>query len=308
MNLRSVASFLSDSASRNSHIHRVPTGDGEHFVVAKVARTPGPAMAKAMRKEYSALEEVNTSAGNALGISVPSPLLFVEEQGILVVSGVAGSSLESTLRRQANVLNGRLRHQSLQRIGMLVGNWLRHFHDVTVAGDQPHHHNDYLRELDSNLYRSRQFGLSASALQKIRDGVEATSATLNGTNVPMAAAHGDFLPQNILIGETGAGVVDFGSYWHEAPVYRDLSHLSAYLALLASRPAYDRSALESLKRGFIAGYGRTLNADLLRIYEVNATLRIINDRSSVLTARRSRKIERLLLTLSAVATATPRDL
>jgi len=185
---------------------------------------------------------------------------------------------------------------------------LHHFHDATLAEDQPHHHNDYLRELDSNLYRSRQSGLSASALQKIRDGVEATSATLRGTNVPMAAAHGDFLPQNILIGETGAGVVDFGSYWQQAPIYRDLSHLSAYLTLLANRPAYDRGALEALKRGFLTGYCRTLKGDLLRIWEVNATLRIINDRSSVLTARRSRKIERALLALSEVATATSRDL
>jgi Ser/Thr protein kinase RdoA (MazF antagonist) len=185
---------------------------------------------------------------------------------------------------------------------------LRQFHDATVVGDQPHHHNAYLQELDSNLYRSRQLGLTSSALQKIRDGVEATSATLNGTDVPTAAAHGDFLPQNILIREGGAGVVDFGSYWHQAPIYRDLSHLISYLALLANRPAYDRRALESLKSGFLRGYCRALTADLLRIYEVNATLRIINDRSSVVTAHVSRKIEHLLLSLAAVAAPAPENI
>jgi hypothetical protein len=260
-------------------------------------------MGQSLRKEYSALEQVKNRAGNALGTSVPRPLLFLEEQGILVVSGVAGVSLQHILKRQANALKGRLRHRSMHGIGLLVGTWLRQFHDATAATSQPHHHSDYLRELDSNLYRSRELGLSASALQEIRDGTEATSSSLQGMDASTAAAHGDFLPQNILIGETAAGAVDFGSYWHEAPVYRDLAHLSAYLTLLANRPAYDRGALEALKRGFLTGYAAMLNADLLRIYEVNAALRIINDRAVALTARRSTKIERLLLALCAVPNA-----
>ncbi len=222
------------------------------------------------------------------------------------MSGVGGVSLDATLRRQANVLRGRFRRRRMHDLGVLVGTWLRQFHVATVAGSQPHDHCNYLRELDSNICRSQEFGLSASALQTVRDGVEATSGILNGTKVPTAAAHGDFLPQNILVCGTGAGVVDFGSYCAEAPVYRDLAHLSAYLTLLANRLTYSGSALESLERGFLTGYGGTLNADLLKIYGVSALLRIINDRSCVLTAGRSRRIEQLLLSLSSVGTVTAR--
>ncbi|MGA8272531.1 MAG: phosphotransferase [Candidatus Sulfotelmatobacter sp.] len=285
-------------------MYRLPSAGGERFVVAKAARTLSPAIENALRTEFSALEEVESRAGNTLGSSVPRPLLFLEREGMLVLSGVEGVSLDSTLRRQANALKGKFSRESMHNVGLLVGAWLRQFHDATAAQSEPHHHNNYLRELDSNIYRSRELGLSTATLQKIRDRVEATSRSLAGSIVTAAAAHGDFLPQNILIGRTGAGVVDFGSYWHEAPIYRDLAHLSAYLALLANRTAYDRGAIESLKRGFFTSYGGKVDADLLRIYEVNATLRIINDRSSVLTPGRSMRIERWLMSLSAVAVAT----
>jgi aminoglycoside phosphotransferase (APT) family kinase protein len=288
------------SVSCNACVYRLPSTDAKHFVVAKAARASGPAMWQQLRKEYSALLEVESRAGHILGTSVPRPPAFLEEQGILVLSGVAGVSLDETLRRQANTFWGRFRRRRMYEAGCTVGRWLHQFHDATTSRIQSHHHSDYLRELDSNMYRSRHLGLSTSTLHEVRDRMEAASASASarGAEVNMAAAHGDFLPQNILLYGTRVGVVDFGSYYAEAPVYRDLAHLSAYLTLLRDKLKYCRSAIRSLEDGFLAGYGSTLHADLLALYRVNATLRVINDRERTLPRHRAREIEKVLLALS----------
>jgi hypothetical protein len=95
----------------------------------------------------------------------------------------------------------------------------------------------------------------------------------------MAAAHGELLPQNILIDKSRAGIVDFDSYKTQAPVYRDVSTLLAYLKLLASKGKYSRKALETYSSdSFVSGYDGSLNLDLLRLFMVNAMLKLIHER------------------------------
>jgi aminoglycoside phosphotransferase (APT) family kinase protein len=253
-------------------------------------------MLRSLRKEHSALIDVDQRVGDALLGSLPRPILLLEPEGMLVVSGVPGIVLERELQQEANVLLGWRRVAKMGRTGFAIGSWLKSFHQATAAGKQEHHHSDYLRELDSNLYRARQLGILSDVLQRVRDQAEAASYPLIGTLVQTAAGHGDFIPQNILVSEGRVGVIDFGSYWTETPVYRDLAAFLAYVALLAGKAQYSRSALEALASRFLRGYTTRLNPQLLRAFVLNAILRITNDASCGTTrARDTRRIENLLL-------------
>ena len=111
------------------------------------------------------------------------------------MSDVGGLSLETQLRFQANVAMGRLHLVSMRNIGRALGGWLRTFQDVTAAPTQPHNHRNYLQRFDEHLSRTRQFGVSPTALRHVRDRAEAISASRDGTPMCVASAHGDFLPR-----------------------------------------------------------------------------------------------------------------
>ncbi|MGD0227834.1 MAG: phosphotransferase [Terriglobia bacterium] len=282
--------------SRNAQVYFVPCSDGHRFVVAKAARTSGENFAQSLRNEYLALQEVSNRAGEALADSFPRPLFLLEKEGILILSGVAGVSLAKRLRREANVFSGWRSLDRMREIGLRLGEWLQLFHGATASEIRMHHHEDYLSELDSNSCRSQELGVAASVLHQVRERAEASSRPLNGTPVPAAATHGDFVPTNILFLGSRVGVVDFGSYCGQAPIYRDPAAFVAYIKLLASKPRYSRRALETLADHFLLGYAQRLNHDLFRAFVLNAMLRITNDGArGVLSARDSRRIGKALL-------------
>jgi hypothetical protein len=286
--------------SRHADIYRVPCADGRGFVVAKVARTPGESVLLSLRKEYSALVDVNQRVGAALFDSLPRPLLLLEREGVLFLSGVSGGVLERKLQWEANALWGWLSDAKMRATGAAVGEWLRGFHEITSATEpKGHHHGDYLRELHSNLDRARRVGITGAVLHRVRDQAEAASEPLNRSSVPTAAAHGDFIPQNILFCEGRVGVVDFGSYRAESPVYHDVAAFLAYVTMLAVKPVYCRKALELLASHFLEGYARRLDPNLLRAFVVNAILRITDDAPRrAISERHARRIEDLLLDVS----------
>jgi hypothetical protein len=54
----------------------------------------------------------------------------------------------------------------------------------------------------------------------------------------MAASHGEFLRQNIMISKTEVGVVDFDTFRSAGSVHRDIGTFLAYVGLLAGKPLF----------------------------------------------------------------------
>src|SRR5262249_36044830 len=155
--------------------------------------------------------------GEVLAGSIPHPIAFREKECVLLLTGIPGVSLEEKLHWYANVALGWPNLAKMRGIGGSVGDWLKRFHHCTAAESQAHNSYENLTRLDRNISLSRQVGISRAVLEHVRNRAEVVSNSLHGVLVCAAAAHGDFIPQNILIDELRVGVVDFIEYCARAP-------------------------------------------------------------------------------------------
>jgi thiamine kinase-like enzyme len=97
----------------------------------------------------------------------------------------------------------------------------------------------------------------------------------------MAASHGEFLPQNILIHGSRVGVVDFETYSGAAPVTRDLATFLTYIKMLEPKGIkYSHKTLKELARSFLEGYGNNFNIPHLRLQMIDVMLEILYHRES----------------------------
>jgi hypothetical protein len=296
------STLLRRASSRNADVcsYRVRTPAGYSLVAVKNVRS-NATVSGSLRREYTALQEINDLAGEALHDSVPRPLLLLENEGTIVLSLVLGVPLDRMLRRDANVLSGYLNIITVRRletIGYHIGEWLRTFHMTTRAEDEGHDHDGYSLELKRLIPRCYPFGLSSSALETVASAALSLSDSLTGCLSPAAATHGDFIPQNILLQKGTPRVIDFASYRRKAPIYTDLAHFIGYLMILGRKPVYSPRILESVARHFLVGYRSQLNPDLLRLYLVKAILRIVSDGRPQPSGSNGKRIEELLLSIA----------
>src|SRR5207302_36556 len=141
----------------------------------------------------------------------------------------------------------------MDMIGRHIGEWLSTFHTATRVEDRKHDHDSYSFELSRLISRCHSFGLSASMLNGVERAALSLSESSRACLSPVAAMHGDFIPQNILVQKDITRVVDFASFCRQAPVYSDLARFVAYLMILGSKPFYCQSILESVTRHFFVG-------------------------------------------------------
>jgi len=105
--------------------------------------------------------------------------------------------------------------------------------------------------------------------------------------VRMAASHGEFLPQNIMISKTEVGVVDFETFSSAGSVHRDLATFLAYIGLLTGKAKYSRTALLGLAHGFVDGYGNDFNLQLFQGEFLKCTLELACESNSATLSRLS---------------------
>ena len=297
----SSITLLRKTSSRHSQVstYRIATPSGPKYVVSKRVRDPSPGTADFLRKEYEALQKISQVASADLADTIPSALLFSQDR--IVLTMVAGVSLDRRLKLTANALAGWLTARHMTVIGRQVAEWLGRFHAQIRSGDITHDHERYVTELDRLLPQCAALGLSAATLGQVREAGFRLSRSLQYRSMPASASHGDFIPQNILLHQGKLGVVDFASYSDCAPVYQDLTHFVGYLLLLGTKPIYSGKRLGLLASSFLAEYPCTLDGSLLRIFLIKAVLRLISDGNPVpthLSRIRSGNLDGLLLGLT----------
>jgi Phosphotransferase enzyme family len=297
----SSITFLRKTCSQHSQVstYRIETPSGPKYVVAKRIRDPNPGTVDFLQREYDALQKISKVAGDSLADTFPNALLFSQKR--IVLSMVAGVSLDGQLKRTANALTGWLSTRHMQETGRQVAAWLGRFHDLIRSGDIAHDHEKYATELDTLLLKCAPFGVSAPTLRGIREAGFRLSRALQSRFMAAAASHGDFIPQNILVHQGKLGVIDFASYSDRAPVYQDVAHFVGYILLLGAKPIYAEKPLRVLASSFLAGYPFPLDSALLRIFLIKALLRLISDGKPVpnyLSRIRSGNLDNLLLRLT----------
>jgi len=297
----SSITFLRETSSQHSQVstYRIETLSGPRYVVAKRIRDPQPGTLDFLQREYDALQKIREVAGDSLAGTFPDALLFSRKR--IVLSMVAGVSLDKQLKRTANVLTGWLSTRQMEKTGRQVAAWLGRFHELMRCDDVGHDHEKYAVEFGMLLPKCAPFGVAAATLRDVREAAFRLSHDLQSRSMPAAASHGDFIPQNILIHQGKVGVIDFASYSDRAPVYRDVAHFVGYLLLLGVKPIYAGKPLLVLASSFLAAYPFPLDSALLRIFLIKALLRLISDGEPVRTYMsriRSGNLDNLLLRLT----------
>jgi Ser/Thr protein kinase RdoA (MazF antagonist) len=160
-----------------------------------------------------------------------------------------------------------------------VGVWLRGFQDATHGAPVHYNRDSYLADLEKRLLQGQEKGFEPGLIQQILQKVSLRSAPLNRRLISAAAKHGDFIPQNILIEDGRVGVVDFEGFGEHEAVYEDLGMFLGYIFVLGGRTLYSRQSLDTVRRGFLAGFltGDAIDQALLDIYILKGAVRVIAD-------------------------------
>src|SRR5205085_1272996 len=172
VNLVRSGTLLCEVQSRNADVfsYRVLTPAGYSVIVVKKTRINDPAGRESLRREYTALQEVDSLTRGTMHDSVPQAMLLLENEGTIFLSAVPGVPFDKILRRDANVLNTWLRAFVIARMDMIgrhIGEWLSTFHTATRVEDRKHDHDSYSFELSRLISRCHSFGLSASMLNGV---------------------------------------------------------------------------------------------------------------------------------------------
>lgn len=280
--------------SRNFDISKSHTPEGVK-VVAKCARTISAKTLASLHHEYLALREISSLERGLPERSYPKPILFREDDCVLFMSALPGVALSRRLKWRANAITGRGYKSWLEGVGRKGGRWLCKFHAMTPPSSTPHNHGAFIEDFQENVARCAALGVSESVLIRTSARAQELSLSLDGNSVSTAPSHGDFLPQNLLVHGTDIGVTDFANYRSSAPIYFDLAAFLAYILLLQQKAKYSDDALEQLANGFAAGYGDRYCRNLVRLYMLNAVLRMVRDHPFQAAARDSHYVESTLI-------------
>lgn len=274
-------------------------------VLVKWKRRCGPTetTAGATLREYTALETVWRRCGFALNGSIPRPIAVFPELGAFVTEKLPGESLRKILRREGNLVMGRVRRKRLSEIASLIGTWARKFHDATPGTPQAYGSHQFMAKVRSWLEQCSASGMEAHATEEIWNLSSRLSQRMDGTITTAAASHGDFNPGNVLVEGDQIGVVDFEDFRDLDVVCEDLGMMNAYLRLLKLSFRYSGRAIEEMITRFFEAYGHLENKDLLSLYTMRAALNIVayqlrHPESGRSSARKLRLQQRKLLTLA----------
>jgi hypothetical protein len=302
------ATVASQWPTRHSEMLEFRVGE-RRVLVKRILRSRSAAIAaETVRREYTALVELQSTASEEVLATIPAPLALLPEIHALVETKLPGEPLTAILRERANRLACTWSRHRIADAGRRTGEWLRMFHTATRQPEREFPVERFLAESRSDierLARQSQHGAALGALE--RDLVRAVR--LRGDRPePCAARHGDFVPQNVLIDRSAIGIVDFEYYGRTDTVMFDLGSFTSYLVMLATNPLYSRSALRRLETSFLDAYG-ALDLGLLALYRLEAAIRnaVELDVTTSRGRRRRQRFEARLVQLARELPALVRD-
>ena len=226
-------------------------------------------------REFAALENLWKRSGLALNGSIPRPISLLPELGAFVTEKLPGRDLRKILQLEGNLLVGPFRRKRLSQVALLIGKFVRKFHDSTQGKPQAHDSDQFMAGMSTWLEQCSAGGMESSATEEIWKLSGRLSQQMEGSPVPTAAKHGDLIPMNILVEGDHIAVLDFESFRDFDVVYEDLGMINAFLGLLKLSNLYSGRAIEGMITRLSEGYGNLENKELLPLYTVRAALNIV---------------------------------
>jgi hypothetical protein len=259
----------------------VTTVDGVSRLVVKVS-TLGEGEARRAAKQLGRLEREHAASqrlmsliGAEPGAGVVRALAFYREAAALVMEEARGPSLTDLVDRVGWIG----RRQALARLEAGVeraGRLLAAIQRATRESGRCFSLDEMIEYVDVRLRALVQFGargLDAAWSQRVLPVFEAARAGIDGRDLAMSLAHGDFCPGNVILEPDRAVAIDLSQVQVNS-VFYDLTRFYHQLELLAAKPQFPSSVVRRLTAAFAGGYGRpaVTESPLFRLFNIQHAL------------------------------------
>ena len=232
---------------------------------------------KHVTHEFEILQDLRSRADAAFQATIPKPVALLPEVGAAVYERVPGIPLTAILKVNANLLTGFFRHEKMCQIAGWSGTWLHTLHELNRSRSAPHDAKNYLAKLAFWLRRAIQAGLDRKSASTVWDAAAHSARRVNGVITCYTGIHGDFIPQNIFVNPGGVAVIDFADSRKRGAIYEDLGFFVAFCNLTGGRWVYSRSLLAAMAKAFLAGYGDSVDPEVLNLYVTKAIVMMFVD-------------------------------
>lgn len=202
---------------------------------------------EAMRAEayFTALCHAREISRSHPGIAVVQPIMLVEALGVVAMEWIEGPTLaESILAGSLPATTDLLRKGGL---------WLATLHRSQVAEPRGLETGAMLAELREGA--DRVSSRLSSYATRVTDQLTESAADIAGQKVPSTLLHGDFKPDNLLVGQGRLVGIDLELCFVNAAM-NDVAQFENHLYLLLNDPRHFRHARRTtaLLEAFEAGY------------------------------------------------------
>lgn len=243
-------------------------------IAAKLYR-PGKLGAQHSRNqaqtEYRNLEFVYAKFSEKGLNGIPRPLGNFSMVAAVVTEKIQGLPLQSMMMKAA-LLPGYDDSATLRDAAAKAGQWLRNFHLLTA--DAPHIFDpqQLLGELETLCANCRGEGLDNEAIQMILNGADIWLSKAR-KSMPTSAVLNEFTPLNIVVGDDGVGVSDYGKMAMRGPSFNDAATFLASVEALEKYPFCNRNITQRVQDSFMEAYGSNASEQaILRVLKMKALL------------------------------------
>jgi hypothetical protein len=228
--------------------------NGSPRVAAKVYRGGKPGSAKALAtQEFGNLERIYGIFQKKKLPGVPRPIGNFTELGAVVTEKFSGLPLQSIIMKAA-LLPGYADRGTLKTAARMTGEWLRSFHKATADMPAPFDPEALVSELQKVCERCKSEGLDQESIANIVNGARAVLAKTKKV-LPSSAVLNDFTPLNVVVGEQGIGICDYGTMTGRGTSLQDVAMFLASVEALEKYPFCNRNITQQIEEEFLEAYG-----------------------------------------------------
>ncbi len=197
--------------------------------------------------QYQVMKNIHRQLGDYGLFSCPKPVLLLEKAAAVVMEQAAGTNLRQLLARWTCTAG-----YKADAI-MLVGAWLRIFHDRYAGPSAPLDFKRKWEDIQTCLKQADSKSASPTFLQEALHQLE--SFPTDSISLPTTLAHGDFKPENVHFDANKVTVLDVGMQYTDS-VLLDMSQFIVGLRLstLWPRAIVHTPWIAHWERAFMRGY------------------------------------------------------
>lgn len=246
-------------------------GDARNFIMW------GPDLAE----EYRALSVLQVKLSEKKFLSVARPIAYLAKHQALVTEEIEGKSVHDLFLHETRHFRIPTVDQDITGVAWLSGEWLREFHEVTLADERSFDLEPSIRYVDVRLKKLEEIkakGIDREFSRNLLKMLDSLRLRIDQDELVIAGCHNDYCPHNLMLSEgRELFVYDFASYG-KGPVLFDILRFWNELDGLGQEPLHSRRVASRLQESFLSGYGAAIDMQapavkfMLCLYKVSKLL------------------------------------